>query len=289
VERGLASPMREPDVFLSLGRSLSALGRADDSVAVFEDCLAELETEAPTDHTAFVRFSTYLSYALVDAGDARRAKNVLEAALARATKFDDTTSRIRLFYARARLAWAESDWERGRTYAERAIALLEVSENVQDLIRMYLVKADISLLTGDVAEAESSVEAAEQHMSPGVDSQDLALLRCQQALIAARRGRSHEAEPLACEAIELLEDDPSEQGRGYWALAEALAASGRDSEALVAFEHAYELMSIQRRFLPQLLHAWVDVLRKLGRFEEATELFVVALQDGAIHDSVRVT
>jgi tetratricopeptide (TPR) repeat protein len=286
VEKGLVSPLREPDVFLSLGRSLSALGRADDSAAVFEGCLKELETKAPVDHTAFVRFSTYLSYALVDAGEVRRAKSVLEAALARAAEFDDAASRVRLFYARARLAWAECDWEQGRAYAERAIALLEVSEDVQDLIRMHLVKADIGLLTGAVAEAESSVQEAQQHVGPGIDSQDLALLRCQQALIAARQGRSDEAEPLAWEAIELLAEDPSEQGRGYWALAEALAAGGREQEALAAFERAYELMSIQRRFLPQLLRTWVEVLRRLERFEEATELFIVALQDGALGERV---
>jgi hypothetical protein len=39
-------------------------------------------------------------------------------------------------------------------------------------------------------------------------------------------------------------------------------------------------MSIERRFLPQLLQAWVQVLRDVGQYEEATDLFITALNDG---------
>ena len=286
VEKRLVSPRREPDVYLSLGRSLSALGRTDDSVSLLESCLDEVETSAPRDDTTFVRFSTYLSYALVDAGDVRRAKNVLEAAIARASEFD-ASSRVRLFYSRARLAWAECDWENGRRHAERAIALLDVFEDVQDLIRMHLIKADIALLSGDLAGAAISIHQAEARVGSGTDSEDLALLRCQKAMLAARQGRTDDALPLAREAVQMLRDDPTAQGRGYWALAEALAAAGREDEALAAFERAYEGMSIHGRFLPQLLHAWGDALRTFERFEEATELFLSALRNGVIADTPR--
>jgi tetratricopeptide (TPR) repeat protein len=280
VRRGIVSPLGEPDVYLSLGRSLASLGRADDAVELFESCLTELETIAPADNAAFVRFSTYLSYALADAGELRRARKVLQTAMARADGLDDAPSRVRLFYSRARLAWAEGDWEQGRANAERAIALLEASEDVHDLIRMHLLRADIALLTGDIDEAESSVREAEERMGLETDAQDVASLRCQQALIAARRGCADAAIPLAHEAIDLLANDPATQGRAYWALAEALAADDRGNEALEMFRRAYDLMSIEKRFLPQLLQAWVDVLRELGRFEEATELFLGALRDG---------
>jgi tetratricopeptide (TPR) repeat protein len=289
VQRGLVSPLGEPDVYLSLGRSLAALGRADDAVELFESCLAELATKAPADDAAFVRFSTYLSYALADAGELRRARKVLRAAMARADDLDDTASRVRLFHSRARLAWAECDWEQGRAYAERAIALLEASEDAQDLIRMHLLRADIAVLMGDIEEAEISVREAEERVGPDTDAQDVAALRWQQALIAARQGRPDEAIPLAREAIDLLANDPATQGRGYWALAEALAADGRGDEALEMFRCAYELMSIEKRFLPQLLQAWVDLLRDLRRFEEATELFVAALRYGVFAETRRAT
>lgn len=281
VAGGFVSPLGEPDVYLSLGRSLAAVGRAADAVELFESCLSELETKAPMDHSAAVRFSVYLSYALADAGEVRRAKNVIEAAAVRASETTDTACRVRLFYSRARLAWGECDWEQGRAYAERAIALLEASEDVQDLIRMHLLKADIALLTGEIDEAETSVKAAERCMGLDVDLQDLALLRRHQGMIAARRGRAEEAKHFAREAVDLLADDPAIQGYAYWALAEALAVDGDEDEALEMFRRAYELISIERRFLPQFLQAWVEVLRDFQRFEEATELFVMALCDGA--------
>jgi tetratricopeptide (TPR) repeat protein len=282
VRRGATSPLADPDVYLSLGRSLAALGRADEAVDVFEACLAELEAKAPGDDAAYVRFSTYLSYALADAGDLRGARRALQRAAARAEDLDDTASRVRLFYSRARLAWTECDWERGRAYAQSAIALVGASEDVQDLIRMHLLSADIAVLTGAVEEAEESVRQAERHVGPGTDAQDLAVLRCQQALIAARRGRAEAAIALAQEALDLLADDPATQCRAYWALAEALAADDRAEDALDMFRRAYDLMLIEKRFLPQLVHAWVELLRDLERFEEATELFIATLRDGAL-------
>lgn len=284
LESGLVSPLAEPDVYLSLGRSLAALGRADDAVVLFDSCLDELGRKAPQDDASFVRFSTYLSYALADAGEPRRAQHVLQEASARANDLDDATTRVRLFYSRARLAWAECDWEQGRACAERAIALLENSEDLQDLIRMHLLRADIGVLTGDLEEAEAAVAKAEAHIRPETDAQDVASLRCQQALIAARRGQPERAIPLAYEAVDLLADDPAAQGRAYWALAEGLVADDRADEALTLFRRAYELMSLEKRFLPQLLQAWVPLLHDLGRFEEATDLFLRALQDAVLAD-----
>jgi tetratricopeptide (TPR) repeat protein len=288
VVRGVVSPQREPDVYLSLGRSLAALGRADEAVELFEACLAELEAKAPADQAAFVRFSTYLSYALADAGELRRARKVLQAATNRADGIEDAAARARLFYSRARLAWAECDWEQGRTCAARAIALLEAGEDVQDLIRMHLLKADIALLTGDTDAAEISVRAADEHIGPDTDAQDMATLLRQRAVIAARQGRCEEAAPLAYEAIELLAHDPATQGRAYWALAEALAGEGREDEAVEVFRRAYQLMSIERRFLPPLVQAWVELLRDLERFEEATEVSIAALRDGIFAEPSRL-
>jgi tetratricopeptide (TPR) repeat protein len=282
VGRGATSPLAEPDVYLSLGRSLAALGRADEAVELFEACLAELEAKAPTDDAAFVRFSTYLSYALADADDLRGARRALQGAVARAEGLDDIASRVRLFYSRARLAWTECDWERGRAYAQRAIALVGASEDVQDLIRMHLLSADIAVLTGAFEDAEESVRQAERHVGPGTDAQDLAVLRCQQALIAARRRRAEDAIALAHEALDLLVDDPATRGRAYWALAEALAADDRGDDALDMFRRAYDLMLIEKRFLPQLVQAWVELLRDLERFEEATDLFISTLRDGVL-------
>lgn len=282
VNQGWVTPLGEPDVYLSLGRSLAAVGRADDAVALFEKCLESIQQQAPQDQVAFVRFSTYLSYALVDAGEIRRAKKVLWTAISRAEGLDDTSSLVRLYYSRARLAWAECDWEHGRAYAERAIVLLQASEDRQDLVRLYLLRADMSLVTGEIDDAEESVREAERLLALGADVQDVGSLRYQQAFIAAAQGRSDEAIALAHDAIELLAQDPAVLGRAYWALAEAFVAAGRYEEALDAYRDAYQLMAIEKRFLAQLLRSWAETLRELGRHEEVGQIFLDAIDGGVL-------
>ena len=122
---------------------------------------------------------------------------------------------MRLFHSRARLGWADGDWEQGRAYAERTIALLDTSEDVQDLIRMHLLRAGIALLTGDLNEAEVSVREAK-----GVSGR-IRMPRTLRRFASSRRRllrvgtASRRAILLAEEAIELLEQDPASQGRAY--------------------------------------------------------------------------
>ncbi len=276
------SPGAEPEVYLCLGRSLAALGRAEESVALFESCLDDLGGDAAVNAVVFVRFSTYLSYALADAGDLRRAKNVLASALPVADGVEDTMTRVRFYYSRARLAWAASDWEQGRAYAQRAIALLEATEDTPDLLRMHLLVADIGLLVGDVDAAADALGDAKRLVGSDADAQDLGACRRVEAFVAARRGDGDAATRLAGEAIEALEQDAPARGRAYWALAEGLVALGEHEEALQAFRTAYELMSIEKRFVPQLLHAWVSTLRDLDRHEEVAAIVLEALEAGAL-------
>ena len=235
VDDGHVAPGAEPEVYLCLGRSLAALGRADESVALFESCLDELRDEPAENAVVFVRFSTYLSYALADAGELRRAKNVLSSALPVADGVDDTMTRVRFYYSRARLAWAASDWEQGRTFAQRAIALLEATDDTPDLLRMHLLVADIGLLVGDVDAAADALGDAKRLVGSDADTQDLGACRRVEAFVAARRGDGDAATRLAGEAIEALAQDAPARGRAYWALAEGLVALGEHEEALQAY------------------------------------------------------
>jgi len=55
------SPLTHADVFATLARSYSALGRPERAVELLERCLAEVREKAPEDAAAEVRFATYLS------------------------------------------------------------------------------------------------------------------------------------------------------------------------------------------------------------------------------------
>jgi transcriptional regulator with XRE-family HTH domain len=103
IASGLLDPSRRPDVYATLGQCYAALGKPERAVELFEECLGRLEEESPDDTAGQVRFSTYLSYALSDAGDLGRAGEVLEEALGRAEQVADAYTRVRLYCSLARL------------------------------------------------------------------------------------------------------------------------------------------------------------------------------------------
>ena len=61
LSEGAISPLTHADVFATLARSYSALGRPERAVELLERCLAEVREKAPEDAAAEVRFATYLS------------------------------------------------------------------------------------------------------------------------------------------------------------------------------------------------------------------------------------
>jgi transcriptional regulator with XRE-family HTH domain len=97
------SPAVGPDLYTTLARSYAAAGMTERSVELLERCLRDIEDE-PETATAYIRFSTYLSYALSDLGDLERAQSVVMEALARAGEAADPYTRVRLYWSLARLA-----------------------------------------------------------------------------------------------------------------------------------------------------------------------------------------
>src|SRR5207245_6419922 len=106
------SPILRADVYGTLAQSYVALGAPDRAVSLLERCLADVAKRAPDDVHAHVRFATFLSYALTDAGDYQRAAEVVTEALARADEDADAYTRARLYCAMSRLAGSESQTDR---------------------------------------------------------------------------------------------------------------------------------------------------------------------------------
>jgi transcriptional regulator with XRE-family HTH domain len=130
------APSLRPDVFATLGRAYIATSRPDLAVELFERCLEEIAKDAPEDLAAQVRFTTYLSSALSDLDHLERAQSVLDAALERVDdEVLDAYARVRLYRSLAR-----SNDARGRPltaleYVRRALALLAVSDDAEELAR----------------------------------------------------------------------------------------------------------------------------------------------------------
>jgi transcriptional regulator with XRE-family HTH domain len=273
VASGELRPSLDADVYATLGRSYVGCGQPERAVQLFESCVLQLADDASEHPSAYIRFATYLSYALSDLGQLRRAREVLSDAIEQMEGIADPYSRVRLYWSQARLAADEGDTGAALGNIRRAIALLEASEDAMHLARAHLLCAEILLSEGQLEQAGSHLEQAEALLGAHGEAQDRAWLRSEQAKREARLGRAPQAITHAKQALALLgDDDPAEQGRAYWALAEGLSALGETDEADAAFRRADELLAAEGRYTAQLCRAWARALRAVGRNEEAFEL-----------------
>ena len=285
VDDAAMSPSARPDVYTTLGRSYIALGQADRAVALWQRCLDEITDDAPEDLAAQVRFATYLSYALTDAGDLARAQTVLRDALRRSADLDDPYTRVRLYWSLGRLSGAEDHPLEALGYFRRAVALLEATEDTLHLARAHLACAVWVLNSnGDLDEAGSHLEIAERLFGTGAEASDRIMLRTEQAKLRVRLGNPGEAAELAREGLALAgESLPDERGRTWLVLAQAYALEGTSSAAEEAFGTATKLL--EEHGTPQdrseLSRTWAKWLRSVGRDSEALDVLERAADSAA--------
>ena len=275
LDSGALSPVDRPDAYATLARSYTLVGSHERAIELLETCLGELDQEDPSNIAAYVRFAGYLSAALTDQGELERAESVLSDALSRAEDAADAYTRVRLYWSIARLAEAEGQPVRALEYARRAVALLEATEDTNHLARAHLLCAWImGQQEGKAAEAQPHLELAESLLGRAPDPTDLAMLRVEQAKVAASLGDGDTAVNRARDAIATLGSAyESEQGSAWWALAEGLTLQGDHNAADDAFRHAVEALDSGTRFreAAQCCRRWAKVLRDAGRDAEALD------------------
>ena len=266
------SPLGQPDVYAALGHAYSELGRRGDAIRLFEDCLASLDESDPRAEAAYVRFATFLSYALADAGDLGAAQSVVNEAIDRAGTVDDAYSRVRLYWSRARLASMAGESTSALSNIRSAITLLKETEDTLHLGLAYLLQGEFLLEENRLDEADAVLALASRLVGQA-DVQHRGGLLAEQAKVAARRGDAKSALALAEEAILVVgSGTPSEEGRAHWALAEALAAAGDLVAAEQEFDRAEQLLAGEERYTVQLLKIRARVAREAGRVDQAIEL-----------------
>jgi tetratricopeptide (TPR) repeat protein len=270
----LVNPVARPDAYVTLGRAYAARGRARAAVALFERVLAELEELAPQDEGLRVRFTTYLSFALTDAGDLARAQAVVREAVAESSPDVDPYTRVRLYWSLGRLAIEQSKPLAALDSFRRAITLLEATEDTLHLARAHLNCMQALLDANELAQAETHLEQALRLLGPFPGDDDLAVIRLMQAMLAAKTGDHEAAERYGSEGLLLARELPNEQGQIWWALAEARAGAG-DPGADEAFEAALELLGEHGtvREHANLLRSYGRYLRSTGRDAEALDVF----------------
>lgn len=275
------SPLAQPDLYATLGRAYIAAGWTSNAVALFVRCLEAVDRADPENTAAYVRFATYLSYALTDMGELSRAREIVQACLARADALTDPYTRIRLYWAQARNEAADGQGVSAIQHLTRAIALLETTEDRKHLGRAHLLAAEILTLENQAADAEPHLGLAEELLGQHPIPADLYWLRAEQARLAAKIGRADEAMQRAEEALELIGDsDPAERGTAQWALAEAFFAKGHPQEGSDAFRQAVELLAGERLWheASRACKSWARLLRGAGREAEAFDVLEQAAE-----------
>jgi transcriptional regulator with XRE-family HTH domain len=285
------SPHAQPDVYGTLGQAYAILGAADRAVQLFDACLEEVTREAPDDVHVQIRFATYLSYALTDAGEYVRARDVIRDALRRANTKADPYTRVRLYWSVARLAGLSGRTREALTYIRRAIALLETTEDTVHLARAYLLATGVEISEEELGAAKGHLERAERLLGPSPEQLDLGMLRIAQARMAVAEEEPARGAALAREAIAVLGDyHGGEQGDAVWTLAKALAQQGDSVGAGDAYRRAIDLLALHGRpnEAATASREWAEVLEQLGRAQEAVAVRAEAESLGATTGGLRV-
>jgi ATP/maltotriose-dependent transcriptional regulator MalT len=163
---------------------------------------------------------------------------------------------------------------RALEYARRAVALLEATEDTQQLGRAHLLCAWIMGLEEKAVEAKPHLDKAEALLGPNADATDLAMLRVEQAKVAARTGHADEAVARAQEALDIVGDTYDlQRGSAWWALGEGLALRGDVPAATDAFRRAVDALDGTGAWREAALccRRWAKVLRDAGRDAEALD------------------
>ena len=265
-------PHLRPDLYTTLGQSYAALGAPDRAVQVFERCLSQVEEASPDDVAAHIRYATFLSYALTDAGDYAQAADVVLHALGRAGDHSDPYTRVRLYWSLARLSGIAGRSGEALEYIRSAIALLKATDDGIALARAYLLAAGIETRRGATAEAKEHLELAERLLGSIPEPGDVGMLRIGQSRVAALDGDADAAVERARDALALLGDFyGGEQGFAVHALATGLALQGDDKGAEDSYRRAVDLLTVhgRRADAGDAALEWASFLRERGRDAEA--------------------
>lgn len=252
------TPVTHPDAFATLGHSYVANDRGDAAEALLRLCLDDAVKRRPPNGALTARYAMLLSCALVDTGKLEEARGAIGTALRYGNTTDDPYTLMRLHWANARLCASAGEIGDAQASINRAIGLLELTEDRVNLARAHLLAAEFALWDNDLDEAAEHLVVAERLLPHGCDIEDRAFLVIQKSFVAARTGEAAQAMDMATEALQLLGEgvDPTIRGRGHWALAEAYAAAGADAAARAAFTEASGLIPPGSKHSERLLAAW---------------------------------
>ncbi len=276
LERSRPPVADRPDLYSALGRAYAASGETPRAVALFRSCLDEIVASGSPDAVLYVRFATYLSYALTDVGDTAAAHEALAAAVAQADGVQDRTTLIRLYWSLSRYYAFEGPPVRALEYTRKAIALLEAGEDTFYLACAHENCATLLIDQGDPHGAADHLDIAERLFRDLSEPAYVGSVRAQRARLGLQTGELDVARADALEALDLLEQgEQVEVARTWRTLGEVFERLSEPDLADRSYRTAVERLVEQGagKELAETYRAYGKFLRAQGREGEALDVY----------------
>jgi tetratricopeptide (TPR) repeat protein len=252
---------RDPRTAESLGRMYARAFEYESAAAVFER--NRDRAIADGDPINEVRFASLLANVHIDAGNFGIAEEALAGAIRASETVAEPLTVARMFWSQSRLHSHQQDPVNAARYAERALELLEASDQYYDIARCHQLLAHIELERGNNELAADLLERAAPTIAASGRKFELASFRIEQARVLLKANRREEAGAVAMQAsAELADQSPVDAGRSYALLASVFVDLGDDARAIELYELAIEhLAATPNRWL-------VDAYSKLAELHE---------------------
>lgn len=276
IRDGHPDVVERPDLYGALARSYAELGETPKAVALLETSLERIRATERTDDMLFIRFASYLSYALMDIGDTARAHESLSEALRRASGIEDPETLTRLYWSLGRYYASEGPARLALDYFRRAIAVLETTEDRFFLARAHEAVATLLLDQASPDSAQRHLEVAERLFEELFEPGEIGSVRTEWARLSLQEGDVARAREHALEALDLLENsEPASIGRTWRTLAGVFVELGEPDLVHRCYETAIQVLTTNGPpgELAETYRSYGKFLRGIGQEVEALDAF----------------
>ena len=259
-----------PSVAETLGRAYTRTRQHDNAIATFERRLRSAREMG--DVIDEVRFGVLLAAALLDAGNAKRAEEILVRALELTEDAADPLSRARQWWSQSRSHALRNDPAAAERYARLALDTLVIADHARSTALAHQVLAQIKLEEGEPKKALELLDRGTELLREA-GPHERGLFLVERARTLARLDRTEEALEFASQAADVMASvGPSEEGRARAVLGEVYERLGRNGDAIDAYKQAGETLPNGDRRKLEVNAKLAELLRREGRTEEALDV-----------------
>jgi tetratricopeptide (TPR) repeat protein len=233
--------LADPGAVDTLGRCYASVGSLETAIALFESAVDEAQQAgAPLEE---LRFSVLLANANIDASNFGAAQAALARVVRIAEDTGDPVAAARLYWSQSRLHSMRREPQLASRYAQRALEILERTENDSYVGMAYHLLAHTEAEAGNGEEALRLLARGRELFGNEMGAKDDARFSTAEARALVLADRPRDAARSAARAVELLDVlGPGDRGQAYIALANVFRAVGDPDRARMLLGQALELL-----------------------------------------------